>query len=808
MGNTTENEKDGDIQKDEIPRDTQVDRQHIESPSNEDQEHHEIEINQIKQEDQIPQEGQNNQENQNNNLNNIEQTNQMNEINKIGQENQLNQFNQIEQTNQNYIAMGGGQQNDFGMADMGQEGVQNEIYQGTQEIQHNIEGSPYEMNQQNINEGEQFIHEQNNEIQYNQEYQLNPENQLYEKNQGGAQENQQYYTYPEGENQEVEGEEGEGEGEGEAEGEAEGEEGEGEGEVEGEEYVEDEEMEVIEGDGDDVVEIERDVEEGIEGGNNQVDQERNQYQVDKQENNQIHKESRSYQFSRDGKVYKINEEMKQYTVNQGDKNYQIKKETKTTNIEQNTGSIPNNQNYNYIQGEGQSSQIKTSIKSNMKFPPKDSNQKVYIQSSRYTDNVTSGGYSQYYSNIPRFMSFNKSTETQSPKIHSNINIMKTENISELIEIPRTEYEKFAGRETILVGGGMDTGEYKFRGQGIIITQAQEPVGKITITEEDILKEINRRKNKPKKAKKRRYEILDKFYAITEFDGKPIRNIEKIEQQQKQRYEYEEQEQFYSSSQGKVGYQFNSKESQFQQEQNPKLISQQYQFQESQQINSQQYQAQSQGKSQTGQMKIEFSQNQNLGNMNINMNDNNYSYQKIVLTSGPFDNYSKYLLEQINKLRTDPQSFINIIEEAKKKIIQDKHGRLVYNGKMKIALTSGESAFNSAINILKKSKPVEKLIFNPYIVAEAPKSENELKYKNDLKLKVDNMVNNGISIKSYWKDIIKDPEISFLMMIVDDIENNSGMRRKDLLDPIMKFIGISSTEINGNFISYITLSTKP
>ena len=69
------------------------------------------------------------------------------------------------------------------------------------------------------------------------------------------------------------------------------------------------------------------------------------------------------------------------------------------------------------------------------------------------------------------------------------------------------------------------------------------------------------------------------------------------------------------------------------------------------------------------------------------------------------------------------------------------------------------------------------------------------------------MNEGIKIKSFWRDIIKDPEISFLMMIVDDIGEKSGMRRKDLLDTNMKYIGISSVEINESFVCYITLETK-
>ena len=103
--------------------------------------------------------------------------------------------------------------------------------------------------------------------------------------------------------------------------------------------------------------------------------------------------------------------------------------------------------------------------------------------------------------------------------------------------------------------------------------------------------------------------------------------------------------------------------------------------------------------------------------------------------------------------------------------------------------------------------MNKLIYNPYLVVEMPKNECEINYKNDLILKVENKINEGIMIKSFWKSMIKDPEISFLMMIVDDIGQNSGMKRRDLFDINMKYIGISSVAINGKFVSYITLATE-
>ncbi len=76
----------------------------------------------------------------------------------------------------------------------------------------------------------------------------------------------------------------------------------------------------------------------------------------------------------------------------------------------------------------------------------------------------------------------------------------------------------------------------------------------------------------------------------------------------------------------------------------------------------------------------------------------------------------------------------------------------------------------------------------------------------MRLKVKSIIEKGINIRSYWRDVIKDPEISFLLMIVDDNGHKSGKKRKDILNPNMKYIGISSVEINNNFACYITLST--
>ena len=89
----------------------------------------------------------------------------------------------------------------------------------------------------------------------------------------------------------------------------------------------------------------------------------------------------------------------------------------------------------------------------------------------------------------------------------------------------------------------------------------------------------------------------------------------------------------------------------------------------------------------------------------------------------------------NKLKEyDTKNF-----ELKTQICKDKKGRLIFNGKVKIALTEGEPAFNECIEYLKNLEPMEPLEFDPYLTIQPPKSEQEIKDKNDIHKKVDNMI---------------------------------------------------------------------
>ena len=186
-------------------------------------------------------------------------------------------------------------------------------------------------------------------------------------------------------------------------------------------------------------------------------------------------------------------------------------------------------------------------------------------------------------------------------------------------------------------------------------------------------------------------------------------------------------------------------------------------------------------------------------LNSNLNNNSINEKK------PMDDFSQYIFNHINKIRENPQSFINNIEEAKPYILYNKSKKLIYKKNVKVALSEGIPAFQEAISILKICKPMNKLIFEPKLMVKLPDNEDDIIDKEYFKYEIRKMISEGIPIKSYWRDIINDPETSFLMMIVDDTGKKSGMKRNDILDPNMKYIGICSKSIGKYFICFLTFS---
>ena len=394
---------------------------------------------------------------------------------------------------------------------------------------------------------------------------------------------------------------------------------------------------------------EKHYENNEDGIHTKVDERRVEYHISKvnQDNDENVESAENIEYDENAEQMEDNAEG-EYEINQqeefGEEGYQGRREYINEQINDIENKDYANYPNNFVQGENYSKiVINKSSSSNAGY----TNKNIKISGNSPNILIETGGYkgrhtASSYSDIPRYMSFQKAQLQGSGNIRSSLNVVKTEDQSELIEIPKSEYASYAGRETVFIGGGMETGEYKFKGQGIIITQKGSLEGNVEISEEEILKEINRRKNKPKKEKRKKYEILDKFYAVTEYEGKPIYKTEKMEQMEKQ-YEYNQQQKYSASAKGSAAFHMDSVSN--------NIINESHNAQMNQMQFSQYEQSHSQSESQ-----------------NINNSGINYSlkYKNLDASMHPSDNFSKALFSQINKIRSNPQSYINTIENEKKK----------------------------------------------------------------------------------------------------------------------------------------------
>ena len=176
-----------------------------------------------------------------------------------------------------------------------------------------------------------------------------------------------------------------------------------------------------------------------------------------------------------------------------------------------------------------------------------------------------------------------------------------------------------------------------------------------------------------------------------------------------------------------------------------------------------------------------------------------------LEKEPEDYFSQYMFSHINQIRKNPKNYIPKIKRAMKKISTDKRGRIIYKGRLKVALCKGKEAFEEAISDLKNMEPMEPLIFKKDLCVEISEKEKEFKSGDYLRNKIKEKINNGISVNAFWRDIINDPEINLLLMIVDDNAIRRGYKRKDILGQEMKYIGINSGNLDERFVCYTVLS---
>lgn len=183
----------------------------------------------------------------------------------------------------------------------------------------------------------------------------------------------------------------------------------------------------------------------------------------------------------------------------------------------------------------------------------------------------------------------------------------------------------------------------------------------------------------------------------------------------------------------------------------------------------------------------------------------YKSNSIINLSNEY--YIEYMYDHINSIRTKPQTFIKYFRSAINNISCDKKGNLFYDGNLKVALCKGKIVFEETISYLERLKPMKPLIFRKELCVSIPIKEKDFESGDYLRKKIKKIIDKGVSVRAFWRDIIKDPEINFLLMIVDDNFIRRGAKRKDILNPNMKYIGINSGSMGNYFVCYTVLSDE-
>ena len=176
----------------------------------------------------------------------------------------------------------------------------------------------------------------------------------------------------------------------------------------------------------------------------------------------------------------------------------------------------------------------------------------------------------------------------------------------------------------------------------------------------------------------------------------------------------------------------------------------------------------------------------------------------------YSDYPEKMLKIINKIREDPPSYADILEDCIKNIVKIKDPndksktKIIYKDKVKVALYNGEIAFKNAAEKLRNMKALPPLKLKNEICVPLPEEAEGIKDSLYLKEQI-KILNKKAHIDIFFQDLIKIPEVSALLMIVDDSEKNLGKRRQTLLNKDLKYIGISSKFIGKTFIAYFTFS---
>ena len=103
------------------------------------------------------------------------------------------------------------------------------------------------------------------------------------------------------------------------------------------------------------------------------------------------------------------------------------------------------------------------------------------------------------------------------------------------------------------------------------------------------------------------------------------------------------------------------------------------------------------------------------------------------------------------------------------------------------------------------KPMKPLIYKKELSIKI--SDNKFDFSNGvyLKRKINELINRGVKVRSFWKDSVNAPEFNLLLMIINSNPLRKTVKIKDVLNPEFKYIGINSGMLDQYFVCYTVLS---
>ena len=163
-------------------------------------------------------------------------------------------------------------------------------------------------------------------------------------------------------------------------------------------------------------------------------------------------------------------------------------------------------------------------------------------------------------------------------------------------------------------------------------------------------------------------------------------------------------------------------------------------------------------------------------------------------------FGEKMLTEFNLARTNPAAYadklenlIKFIKPNKDKKNQNREGYtyvLEYSNKKNIGLSTGEKSFRKAIDLLRNLDPVDSLEWEDEIFIDI-QTEHLSNIENVIKEKTNKMKEKFPMLKMHM-DMIRDPELSAILQIVDDTVFN-GKRRDAILNQNFNFMSLSQAK---------------